>query len=52
LKRWPGNVIAEAVASNEEERELLKQEDYQEQMAASIYRGVLRYVTEEIEEVD
>lgn len=48
----PGALVEIGFLSNEEERELLKQEDYQEQMAASIYRGVLRYVTEEIEEVD
>lgn len=48
----PGALVEIGFLSNVEERELLKQEDYQEQMAASIYRGLLRYVTEpaEVEE--
>ena len=36
--------------SNAEERELLKQEIYQEKMAASIYEGILRFFTEELPE--
>lgn len=48
----PGALVEIGFLSNIEERELLKREDYQEQMAASIYRGLLRYVTEpaEVEE--
>ncbi|MCF3943959.1 N-acetylmuramoyl-L-alanine amidase CwlD [Oceanobacillus alkalisoli] len=46
----PGALVEIGFLSNEEERELLKQDDYQEQMAASIYRGVLRYITEPAEE--
>lgn len=33
--------------SNVQERELLKKTDYQQKMAASIYQGILRYVTED-----
>ncbi|WP_042225564.1 N-acetylmuramoyl-L-alanine amidase CwlD [Oceanobacillus manasiensis] len=43
----PGALVEIGFLSNEEERELLKQDDYQRQMSASIYEGVLRYVTEE-----
>lgn len=46
----PGALVELGFLSNVEERELLKQADYQEQMAASMYRGILRYVTEEAEE--
>lgn len=46
----PGALVEIGFLSNVEERELLKREDYQEQMAASIYQGILRYVTEEIED--
>ena len=46
----PGALVEIGFLSNVEERELLKQDDYQEQMAASIYRGVLRYITEPAEE--
>lgn len=45
----PGALVEIGFLSNVEERELLKQEDYQEQMAASIYRGLLRYITEPAE---
>lgn len=48
----PGALVEIGFLSNEEERELLKQEEYQLQMANSIYEGILRYVTEEIEKVD
>lgn len=46
----PGALVEIGFLSNEQERELLKQEDYQEKIAASIYKGVLRYVTEELED--
>jgi len=46
----PGALVEIGFLSNGEERELLKQEDYQRGMAASIYEGILRYFTEEIEE--
>ncbi|MCA1024319.1 N-acetylmuramoyl-L-alanine amidase CwlD [Halobacillus litoralis] len=42
----PGALVEAGFLSNDRERELLKSEDYQRQMAASIYQGVLRYVTE------
>jgi N-acetylmuramoyl-L-alanine amidase len=45
----PGALVEIGFLSNEQERELLKQEDYQQQMAASIYEGILRYATEEPE---
>ncbi|WP_156857531.1 N-acetylmuramoyl-L-alanine amidase CwlD [Oceanobacillus sp. AG] len=45
----PGALVEIGFLSNVEERELLKQKDYQEQMAASIYRGLLRYITEPAE---
>ncbi|RKQ32275.1 N-acetylmuramoyl-L-alanine amidase CwlD [Oceanobacillus halophilus] len=47
---FPGALIEIGFLSNEEERNLLKQDAYQEKMAASIYQGVLRYVTEDVEE--
>lgn len=46
----PGSLVEIGFLSNEQERELLKEEDYQRKMAGSIYQGVLRYATEEIEE--
>lgn len=46
----PGALVEIGFLSNVEERELLKQEDYQQQMAGSIYRGILRYVTEDMPE--
>ena len=46
----PGSLVEIGFLSNEEERELLKQEGYQRQMAGSIYEGILRYMTEEIAE--
>lgn len=46
----PGALVEIGFLSNEEERELLKLTSYQEQMAASIYEGILRYSTEEIKE--
>src|SRR5699024_9226301 len=45
----PGALVEIGFLSNAQEREELKQEDYQRQMAASIYEGMLRYVTEEPE---
>jgi len=45
----PGTLIELGFLSNEEERDNLKTETYQQQMAASIYEGVLRYVTEDVE---
>ncbi|WP_047981925.1 N-acetylmuramoyl-L-alanine amidase CwlD [Ornithinibacillus contaminans] len=45
----PGALVEIGFLSNLEERELLKQESYQRQMAGSIYEGILRYVTEEPE---
>ncbi|MBY7141820.1 N-acetylmuramoyl-L-alanine amidase CwlD [Virgibacillus sp. NKC19-3] len=46
----PGALVEAGFLSNREERELLTQDKYQDQMAASIYEGILRYVTEEIED--
>ncbi|WP_010652000.1 N-acetylmuramoyl-L-alanine amidase CwlD [Oceanobacillus massiliensis] len=46
----PGALVEIGFLSNQEERELLKQEDYQRKMAASIYEGILRYLTEPVEE--
>lgn len=46
----PGALVEIGFLSNEQERELLKQETYQKQMAAAIYYGMMRYVTEEVEE--
>lgn len=43
----PGALVEVGFLSNPTERELLKQEDYQEKIAASIYKGVLRYVSNE-----
>lgn len=48
----PGALVEIGFLSNVEERELLKQDTYQEQMAASIYQGILRYATEDIEEIE
>ncbi|WP_087975106.1 N-acetylmuramoyl-L-alanine amidase CwlD [Oceanobacillus rekensis] len=48
----PGALVEIGFLSNAEERELLKQEDYQRKMAASIYEGILRYLTEDIKEGD
>lgn len=46
----PGALVEIGFLSNEEELKLLKNGTYQRQMAASIYEGILRYVTEEPEE--
>ena len=48
----PGALVEIGFLSNVEERELLKKEDYQQQMAASIYQGILRYVTEDRKKQD
>lgn len=44
----PGALVEIGFLSNEEERELLKQDEYQEQVAGSIYLGILRYFTEDM----
>ncbi|MYL43707.1 N-acetylmuramoyl-L-alanine amidase CwlD [Virgibacillus salexigens] len=46
----PTALVEIGFLSNERERELLKSGDYQQQMAASIYEGILRYATEDIPE--
>lgn len=43
----PGALVEIGFLSNPDERELLKDEDYQRGMAASIYEGILRYATED-----
>lgn len=45
----PSALIEIGFLSNVEEREQLKQEKYQRQMAASIYQGILQYVTVDME---
>lgn len=45
----PGALVEIGFLSNVEERELLKQTEYQKKMAASMYQGILRYVTEDIQ---
>ncbi|WP_085993622.1 N-acetylmuramoyl-L-alanine amidase CwlD [Oceanobacillus senegalensis] len=45
----PGALVEIGFLSNADERELLKQDDYQEKMAFSIYEGILRYTTEDME---
>ncbi|MGP4063021.1 N-acetylmuramoyl-L-alanine amidase CwlD [Halobacillus sp. H74] len=42
----PGALVEAGFLSNERERELLKTDEYQRKIAASIYQGVLRFVTE------
>ncbi|WHX25409.1 N-acetylmuramoyl-L-alanine amidase CwlD [Virgibacillus halodenitrificans] len=46
----PGALVEIGFLSNEQERELLKQEDYQQKMSASIYKGILRFITEEAQD--
>lgn len=48
----PGALVEIGFLSNEQEREQLKQEDYQLKMAGSIYEGISRYVTEDKEDSD
>ncbi|WLV24844.1 N-acetylmuramoyl-L-alanine amidase CwlD [Aciduricibacillus chroicocephali] len=45
----PGALVEVGFLSNSEELQMLKSEKYQEQMAGSIYNGILRYVTEKDE---
>ncbi|MCT2536566.1 N-acetylmuramoyl-L-alanine amidase CwlD [Aquibacillus koreensis] len=45
----PGVLVEIGFLSNAHERELLKTEEYQRKMAASIYEGILRYQTEDVE---
>ncbi|MFB1052031.1 N-acetylmuramoyl-L-alanine amidase CwlD [Paraliobacillus sp. JSM ZJ581] len=42
----PGALVELGFLSNTHERDLLKTEEYQTKMAASLYEGILRYVTE------
>jgi N-acetylmuramoyl-L-alanine amidase len=42
----PGALVEAGFLSNSQERELLKSDEYQRKVSASIYQGVLRYVTE------
>ena len=48
----PGALVEIGFLSNEEEREQLKLDDYQLQVAASIYEGVLRYITEDSDDLE
>lgn len=48
----PGALVEVGFLSNEHERELLKKDNYQNQVAGSIYLGILRYLTEETHEDD
>lgn len=48
----PGSLVEIGFLSNVEERENLKEEQYQQKVASSIYKGVLRYVTEDITATD
>jgi N-acetylmuramoyl-L-alanine amidase len=43
----PGALVEVGFLSNPHERQLLTQDEYQEKMAASIYKGILRYFTNE-----
>lgn len=45
--RKPGALVEVGFLSNPEERELLASDHYQTQLAASIYKGVLRYFSNE-----
>lgn len=45
----PGSLVEMGFLSNANELELLKQDDYQHKMAESIYQGILRYATEEVD---
>src|SRR5690625_3280961 len=42
----PGALVEIGFLSNDKELELLKEPDYQQEMAASIYQGIVRYVSE------
>jgi len=48
----PGALVEIGFLSNNQERELLKQGEYQEKMAASVYEGILRYITDNTEEAE
>lgn len=48
----PGALVEVGFISNEAELELLKDVDYQQEMAASIYQGVLNYLTTEMPEAE
>ncbi|MFA9556522.1 N-acetylmuramoyl-L-alanine amidase CwlD [Evansella sp. AB-rgal1] len=43
----PGSLVEVGFLSNPSEAELLKSEDYQQSVAASIYEGILRYMSED-----
>ncbi|WP_078593113.1 N-acetylmuramoyl-L-alanine amidase CwlD [Evansella clarkii] len=43
----PGALVEVGFLSNPTEAELLKSEDYQQQVAASIYEGIMRYMVED-----
>lgn len=43
----PGALVEIGFLSNNDERELLKQRDYQRRMAASIYEGIIRYIVDD-----
>ncbi|KIQ95137.1 N-acetylmuramoyl-L-alanine amidase LytC precursor [Anoxybacillus thermarum] len=47
MAKKPGALVEIGFLSNEEERKLLTSSTYQEQLAASIYKGILRYVSNE-----
>ncbi|MEI3613229.1 N-acetylmuramoyl-L-alanine amidase CwlD [Pseudogracilibacillus sp. SO30301A] len=46
----PGALVEIGFLSNDTELELLKDKKYQKQMSASIYKGIIRYLAEEMEE--
>lgn len=48
----PGVLVEVGFLSNPTEKQLLKTEDYQEKVAASIYKGMLRYFSNENELVE
>lgn len=48
----PSALIEIGFLSNPSEREQLKDEKYQRSMASSVYQGILRYVTEDLQETD
>jgi N-acetylmuramoyl-L-alanine amidase len=43
----PGSLVEVGFLSNPDERSLLQSDEYQDKMAATIYRGILRYFTNE-----
>ncbi|CUA81312.1 N-acetylmuramoyl-L-alanine amidase CwlD [Anoxybacillus suryakundensis] len=47
MAKKPGALVEIGFLSNEEERKLLASSVYQEKLAASIYKGILRYVSNE-----